>query len=73
MEKRVGIQSSVVANKLSFHLTGHCIAKDLGEVMNSEAVYRCFADQPNSGRRPDVSFVAEDRSSVTVRAACWRR
>ena len=61
VEKLVSILSSIVANKLSTHLTNYCIAKDLGEVMNSEAIYRCFADQPNSGRRPDVSFVAKER------------
>jgi len=59
-EVHVSVLSSNVAIRLSTRLRNFCDASGIGEVFNSELIYRCFAD-PDTGRRPDVSFFHRDR------------
>lgn len=61
VEKFVSNQSSFVANNIAFHLTGYCRSNALGVVFNSEVIYRCFPDHPETSRRPDVSFIRNER------------
>ncbi|MEM1011229.1 MAG: Uma2 family endonuclease [Planctomycetota bacterium] len=60
VEKEVGLLESRSASKLHQVLREHVEAHRLGDVFDSEAIYRCF-DDPSRGRKPDLSFIAAGR------------
>ncbi|MEI7685900.1 MAG: Uma2 family endonuclease [Planctomycetota bacterium] len=60
VENHVSALSSHVAAEVIALVAGHCRRNGAGVVFTSECCYRCFAD-PDTGRRPDVSFIHRDR------------
>ncbi|MGA2499415.1 MAG: Uma2 family endonuclease [Tepidisphaeraceae bacterium] len=58
--KTMGALSNYVAAQLAALLVSFCREHLVGHVFASDAVYRCFA-HPDTGRKPDVSFVATGR------------
>ena len=65
VEKTVSILSSHVAFVLTLKLGQFVLQNKLGQVFGSDMLYRCFPNQPGTGRRPDVSFIAKDRLPLT--------
>jgi Uma2 family endonuclease len=61
VERTMGIYASLVASRLSRVLGVYCDAHGLGEVLESEAGYKCFPGKPNQVRKPDVSFISASR------------
>jgi Uma2 family endonuclease len=61
VERAMGNEASWIGALITRYLVDHCVTNRLGLVFNSEAGYRCFADDPNRVRRPDVSFVRAGR------------
>src|SRR4051812_28706179 len=60
-EIRVSNLSTEVAMALSCLLRAYCELHKLGKVFSSDAYFRCFGADRASARRPDVSFVSNDR------------
>ena len=58
--KLMGALSNWVAAQLVLHLAAYVRTRALGHVFLSEATYRCFG-HPNTGRRPDLSFIRTGR------------
>lgn len=58
--KQMGALSDYVAQQVARRLGNFCEERNVGYVFGSETTYRCF-DDPNTGRRADVSFVRRDR------------
>jgi Uma2 family endonuclease len=48
---------------LSVELGAHVKRNKLGAMFSSEAQYRCFAEDPNRIRKPDLSFIHRSRFS----------
>lgn len=63
-EKQKGFLASFVATRMQFVLSMHCQLDGTGYVLNSLCGYRCFRDQPDLIRKPDVSFIKADRLSI---------
>lgn len=55
------LEGAAIGNRLGARLQTFVDAHDLGVVMNSDASYQCFEDDPNRIRRPDVSFIRKGR------------
>lgn len=60
-EKGMGAESSEIQGELGFLLKLWVRATGRGKVYESECMYRCFPDDPERVRKPDVSFVRADR------------
>jgi Uma2 family endonuclease len=60
-EINVSNLSALVASDLIVVLASHCKPKRLGRVFPSDAYYQCFPEQPGHARKPDVSFIREER------------
>ena len=61
LEKGMGAESSEIQCEVSFLMKLWSRQSKLGRVYDSEAIYRCFPGRPNQTRKPDVSFVRNDR------------
>src|SRR5438105_9274945 len=61
VEKKMGAESSWIANLLAVSITQFVQRHGLGWVFNSECGYQCFPNDPHRVRKPDVSFVARGR------------
>lgn len=59
------VQGSSLSSRVGAHvcslLVAHCQPNRLGEVFNSEQYYRCFSEDGSKSRKPDVSFVSQER------------
>jgi Uma2 family endonuclease len=64
VEINVSNLSSHVAFQISAALGEYCRTKNLGRFFNSEALYRCFPNRPNTVRKPDVSFIRRERLPI---------
>ncbi len=60
-EKAMGCESGAVNARICFYLNQLVIPGRLGHVLDSEGMYRCFPSHPNRLRKPDVSFIRQDR------------
>src|SRR5689334_14072565 len=60
-EKGMGLESSEIQCELSFRLKLWVRETRLGVVYESEAMYRCFPNNPDRVRKPDVSYIRRDR------------
>ena len=65
VEIKVSNLASWVAARLLTRLENHCEKGSLGAVLGADAYYRCFPDLPDHARKPDVSFIKEDRLPVS--------
>ncbi|MEM1304909.1 MAG: Uma2 family endonuclease [Planctomycetota bacterium] len=61
VEKNMGWESSWIGGRLHFLLSAFCEGKGLGWVAPADASYQCYADDPSRVRRPDVSFIRQQR------------
>src|SRR5207237_10710175 len=57
----MGAESSVIAAVIVTILNSFVRAHRLGHVFTTDCGYRCFPDDPDKVRKPDVSFVARGR------------
>jgi Uma2 family endonuclease len=64
VEKPVSVLSSIVENRLSWRLGSHCEAHRIGVVMSATNGIQCFPDEPRKVRKPDISFVKQERFSL---------
>ena len=60
-EEQMALRESETASRINHFLMQYVLEVEAGRVLDSEAVYKCFAE--GFGRRPDVSFVAKGRLS----------
>jgi Uma2 family endonuclease len=61
VERAMGSEADQIVGEIFGRLREICRANRLGLLFGSEAGYRCFADDPNRVRRPEVSFVRAGR------------
>ncbi len=61
MGKNMGTESSSIGGRIFGHLWVVVTTDKLGEVLNPEAMYECFPNNPKQVRKPDVSFIRMDR------------
>lgn len=57
VEREMGFKSSRIGNRINVLLTNYCDQHHLGWVLGPDAGYRCFSDDGDKVRKPDVSFV----------------
>ncbi len=67
-EVHVSNLSSAVAIELSTNLNVYCKTHKLGRVFSSASYYQCFPARPGRARKPDVSFIRQDRLPADWRA-----
>ncbi len=60
-EKKVGYESSWIAATVLCLLRNFCSEHKLGWVAGADASFKCFPQDPNQVRKPDVSFIRADR------------
>ncbi|MBW3542735.1 MAG: Uma2 family endonuclease [Planctomycetes bacterium] len=61
VERHMGSESGWTSGRLFLRLGGYVDGQNLGWVWPADTGYRCFPDDPNKVRKPDVSFVARGR------------
>jgi len=61
VEKKMGAESSWIANLIAASITQFVRRHGLGWVFNAECGYECFPNDPHRVRKPDVSFVSRGR------------
>ncbi len=61
VERKQASESSCVGGRLHALLSEHVAADRLGWVLDADAGFQCFSDDPDEVRKPDVSFVRQDR------------
>ncbi|MCS7168462.1 MAG: Uma2 family endonuclease [Gemmatales bacterium] len=61
LEKPMSAISSAVGLQLANRLAAFVESNDLGIVFNADASYRCFPNNPDRVRRPDISFIRKER------------
>jgi Uma2 family endonuclease len=61
VERKLASESSCVGGRLHALLSAHCADGGLGWVFAEDAGFQCFSDDPEEVRKPDVSFVRQDR------------
>jgi Uma2 family endonuclease len=66
VERNVSVISSWVGGELHGRLREYCRAHNLGLVWPADNGIQCFPDAPNKVRRPDVSFVRQERLTAEV-------
>ena len=60
-ELHVSNLSSLVGGRTYTRLMNHCEAQNLGPVLPCDSYYQCFTDRPRHARKPDVSFIRQER------------
>ena len=61
LERKMGAESSGVGGDLLALLVPHCKRHGLGRALPADTGYQCFPQDPNLLRKPDVSFIRQDR------------
>lgn len=64
VERNVGVLSSMVAVNLIYLLAAFCKSQGWTWLFDCSCGYRCFPNDPMTFRRPDVSFIRQDRMSA---------
>ena len=70
VETQMGFRETCVQAGLGGIVFKHSVDRSLG-FASTEGLYRFFPDRPNTGRKPDVSFVAAGRITDEQFAAGW--
>lgn len=65
VEKNMGFQSSWIGSLLLTMLMNHCREHRLGWVVGNEPGFRCYPQDKNQVRKPDVAFIKFDRMPAT--------
>ena len=60
-EKNMGQESAAINARISHFLGLVVMPARLGELFDSESMYRCFPSHPRQVRKPDVSYIRRDR------------
>jgi len=60
-EKNMGTESGSINARISYYLNRIVIPGNLGAILDSEGMYRCFPSHPGRVRKPDVSFIRRER------------
>lgn len=68
VEKQVSVESSLIAAEILYLLRSTPGAASAVAVFGSDLGYRCFKDDPERVRKPDVSVLRRERLSGTVKA-----
>ena len=58
VEKNVGFESSWIGSLLMTMLMTHCRQNRLGWVVGNEPGFRCYPNDANQVRKPDIAFVS---------------
>ena len=66
VERNVSYLSSRVGSEVFRRLGNFVVENGLGEAIVDGLGYRCFGDEPRRVRRPDVSFIRQDRVTREV-------
>lgn len=66
VEKPMSTWSSLIGSILHGLLQAHCLANKLGFVWMADQTFRCFPSAPNKLRKPDVSFIRQDRLTYEI-------
>jgi len=61
VERKMGFESSEIALKIAILLGTFLRGKHLGRLAGADASYRCFPDDLQKVRKPDVSFIRSGR------------
>jgi Uma2 family endonuclease len=61
VERNMSVLSSFVEVRVGRFLGAYCDDNHLGAVFSSSLGFRCFGDERNKIRKPDVSFISTDR------------
>lgn len=61
VERHMSAMSSLVGMKIGRKLGEHCDPLDLAWIFGADQGYRCFPDDPDRVRKPDVSLVLRER------------
>ncbi|MEX2173388.1 MAG: Uma2 family endonuclease [Pirellulaceae bacterium] len=61
VRKEMSALAAVVASRINRRLGNIVEPQALGTVFTSDASYRCFPEEPDRVRRPDVSFIDRSR------------
>jgi Uma2 family endonuclease len=61
LEKPVSVESVLVESKIQRLVGNYAEATRLGRVFTSAMGYRCYPEDPLKFRKPDVSFIREER------------
>lgn len=65
VEREMGFHSSRIGGRIFRFLDSYCESQGLGWVTPADAGYRCFPDDPDKVRKPDVSFIRAARLSAS--------
>ena len=68
MEKNVSTLSCLVETLVLLRVGNHCQHNKLGFVWGGTMGFQCFPDAPRKVRKPDVSFVKEERMKAELLA-----
>src|SRR3954464_10705616 len=61
VERKIGSESSLIGQLISFLLLQYLRGKKLGHVFGADASFQCFPDSPKKLRRGDVSVIRYGR------------
>jgi Uma2 family endonuclease len=61
VERHMGSESSAIAVAVTVALANFIRSHKLGHLFTTDCGYRCFPDDPDKVRKPDVSFVRSGR------------
>lgn len=61
VETSMSMESSWIAGEVHFHIRSYLAANPSGMVLPEGTTYRCFPDDPDMVRKPDVSYLREGR------------
>ncbi|HZL35344.1 MAG TPA: Uma2 family endonuclease [Tepidisphaeraceae bacterium] len=61
VERNMGLKSSAIAMRIGQRLLNFLDTQKAGHVFGSEAAFRCFPDDADKVRKPDVSFIRNGR------------
>jgi Uma2 family endonuclease len=60
-EKHMGSENGAIQTLISHFLNLVVLPAKLGRVLDSEGMYQCFPNHPKRVRKPDISFIRQDR------------
>lgn len=60
-EKKMGAENAVIQARLTILLGAVIMPANLGELLDSECMFRCFPSNSKQVRKPDLSFIRRDR------------
>ena len=60
-EKKMGTENGAIQSRLHYHLNAIVLPAKLGVVLDAEGMYQCFPKRRKTVRKPDISFILQDR------------